>query len=265
MPGSAIAAKFEELRAKNEKALVIFVTAGDPHLSQLPAIVSALQDGGADIIELGVPFSDPIADGPVIAAASQRALEAGTTPKGVLEALKKCDLRVPIILMGYYNPVLRYGLDSIAKASREAGANGTIVCDLTPEEAVPWIQASRAHGLDNIFLGAPTSTDDRIEQVAKASTGFVYAVSRTGVTGAGSTLSHSAEGLVARIRQHTDTPVCVGFGVSTPEHVREVCGFADGAVVGSSVVKLIESSWKGGAGRDELTSFIRSLKEATLS
>lgn len=265
MAGSAIAAKFDELRAKKEKALVVFVTAGDPNLDQLPAIVSAIQDGGADIIELGVPFSDPIADGPVIQAASQRALEAGTTPKGVLEALKQCDLKVPIVLMGYYNPVLRYGLDAIARASRDAGANGTIVCDLTPEEAIPWIEASREHGLDNIFLGAPTSTDERIEQVAKSSTGFVYAVSRTGVTGTGSTLSHSAEGLVRRIRLHTDTPICVGFGVSTPDHVREVCGFADGAVVGSSIVKLIESNWNGGEGRDSLFRFVRSLKEATLS
>jgi tryptophan synthase alpha chain len=265
MAGSAIADKFGELKAKNEKALIIFVTAGDPHLSQLPAIVSAIQDGGADIIELGVPFSDPIADGPVIQAASQRALEAGATPRGVLESLGKCELKVPIVLMGYYNPILRYGLHAFATAAKRAGANGTIVCDLTPEEAGDWIAASREDGLENIFLGAPTSTDERIEQVARASTGFVYAVSRTGVTGTGSTLSHSAEGLVARIRQHTDTPVCVGFGVSTPEHVREVCSFADGAVVGSSVVKLIECCWNGDEGREELTSFIRSLKEATLS
>lgn len=265
MAGSAIAAKFSELKERKEKALVVFATAGDPSISDLPMIVSAIQKGGADIIELGVPFSDPIADGPVIQASSQRALDSGTTPRAVVDMLSSCLLKVPVVLMGYYNPILKYGLERFAKDAHIAGASGTIVCDLTPEEASSWVEASRNRGLDNIFLTAPTSTDERIEQVAKASTGFVYAVSRTGVTGTGSTISHSAEGLVARIRQHTDTPVCVGFGVSTPGHVREVCSFADGAVVGSSVVKLIESSWNGGAGREELASYIRLLKDATLS
>lgn len=265
MPESAIQSVFERLKERREKALVVFLTAGDPHLSQLPDLLSAVQAGGADIIEVGVPFSDPIADGPVIQAASQRALESGTTLRGVLETLSRCDVRVPIVLMGYYNPILRYGLQAFAKAARMAGASGTIVCDLTPEEASDWLKASHENELDCIFLGAPTSTDGRLEQVAKCSTGFVYAVSRTGVTGTGANLWQSAYGLVERIRAHTSIPVCVGFGVSKPDHVREVCSFADGAVVGSSVVQLIQSSWNGGSGRDDLTSFIRELKAATLS
>jgi len=262
---SAIRSTFRALRSRGQKALVVFITAGDPSLSQLPALVSAIEEGGADIIELGVPFSDPIADGPVIQASSQRSLEAGTTVRGVLETLGRCSLRVPVLLMGYYNPMLRYGLHAFALAARAAGASGTIVCDLTPEEAGDWIDASRENGLDTIFLGAPTSTDDRLEQVANNSTGFVYAVSRTGVTGSRDTISQDAQVLVARLRKYTETPVCVGFGVSTPSHVRQVCGFADGAVVGSSVVQLIDSAWKNGKGRDELVSFIRSLKAATLS
>lgn len=265
MPESAISSVFERLKARSEKALIVFITAGDPHLSDLPNLVDAVQEGGADIIELGVPFSDPIADGPIIQASSQRALDAGTTPRGVLETLRRCDLRVPIVLMGYYNPILRYGLSAFAKAAKAAGASGTIVCDLTPEEADDWIKASQETGLDTVFLGAPTSTDERLERVSRCSTGFVYAVSRTGVTGTGSTLSESARGLVERIRAHTSTPVCVGFGVSNPEHVREVCQFADGAVVGSAVVQLIESSWNGGAGRDQLVGYVRKLKQATLS
>ena len=264
MPSVCIGDTFKQLRAKSEKALVVFVTAGDPHLSQLPAIIDALQKGGADIIELGIPFSDPIADGPTIQAASQRALDAGATPRGVLESLHECDSKVPIVLMGYYNPVLRYGLSAFADAAHSAGARATIISDLTPEESEEWCEASRDNQLDTIFLAAPTSTEDRLDKVADQSTGFIYAVSRAGVTGASSSVPDSAIQLVHRLKNRTGTPVCVGFGISKPEHVREVCEVADGAVVGSSIVTLIHNLWSEGRGAEFLIEEVRQLKQATL-
>ena len=261
--GPSLASRFTDLRQKGEKALVTFVTAGDPPLEDLPVIVAALQEGGADVIEVGVPFSDPIADGPTIQAAGQRALDAGTTPRAVLEAVGRCRLQVPVVLMGYYNPVLRFGLRSFAEAARDAGVAGNIVSDLTPEEADPWIAASKACGLATVFLAAPTSTDERLDAVASRSTGFVYAVSRTGVTGASAALSPDAVGLVARLRARTESPVCVGFGISEPDHVRAVCEVADGAVVGSRLVSLLHEEWDGGAGRARVVEWVAALKAAT--
>jgi tryptophan synthase alpha chain len=263
MPAVSLDSKFAELAQKGEKALVTFVTAGDPELGQLPAVVDALQEGGADVIELGVPFSDPIADGPTIQAASQRALDRGVTPTAVLGALSKCDLKVPIVLMGYYNPILRRGLAEFAAASRVAGTSGTIVSDLTPEESDGWVEASRANELSTIFLAAPTSTDARLDAVASRSTGFVYAVSRTGVTGASLSLSPDAVALVQRLRSRTANPICVGFGISTPEHVKAVCEVADGAVVGSRLVTLLADEWQEGKGRARIVDWVASLKAAT--
>lgn len=258
-----IADTFSKLREKNEKALVAYVTAGDPALDQLPAILEALQEGGANLIEIGLPFSDPIADGPTIQASTQRALDRGVTPGAVLEALKNFQPAAPILLMGYYNPLLRIGLPTFAEKAKAAHISGTIISDLTPEESDAWIEASRANNLDNVFLAAPTSTDARLDIVCGRTTGFVYAVSRTGVTGAGSEVPPEVAGLVSRIKNRTDLPVCVGFGISRPEHVRMVCQVADGAIVGSFLVNKLAEEWNGGAGRNEFIQAVRELKNAT--
>lgn len=254
---------FAALRSRNEKALVLFVTAGDPTLQELPAIIDCLAEGGADVVEVGIPFSDPIADGPTIQASSQRALDRGVTPTAVLETLSRTALPVPVVLMGYYNPVLRKGIDSFAREARAAGASGTIISDLTPEEADPWLESSRAAGLDTIFLAAPTSTEARLDAVCARSSGFVYAVSRTGVTGAQASVPADVPELVGRIKSRTDTPVCVGFGISTPDHVRSVAAVADGVVVGSWLVAHLAEHWREGAGRAGLMAAVRALKAAT--
>lgn len=264
MPQS-ISDRFKRLRERNEKALVCFVTAGDPRIEQLPSILHALVEGGADIIEVGIPFSDPIADGPTIQAASQRALDRITTPSQILNVLSKTSIDVPVVLMGYYNTILRVGPSQFARNASAAGVSGTIVSDIIPEEASEWIAASQAAGLDNIFLAAPTSTDDRLSEICGVSTGFVYAVSRTGVTGARRETSGDAKALVEKLRARTDTPVCVGFGISSPEQVREVCEFADGAVVGSWLVDLLASSWNDGVGKKAVTDQLRALKDATFT
>ncbi|MFY9234548.1 MAG: tryptophan synthase subunit alpha [Fimbriimonadaceae bacterium] len=254
--------RFRKLSEIGEKALVLFVTAGDPPLDQLPAILACLEEAGADVIELGIPFSDPIADGPTIQASSQRALDRGVTPSAVIESLSKCSVGVPVVLMGYYNPVLRIGLREFAQQAREAGASGTIISDLTPEESEPWVSASRQAGLDTIFLVAPTSTPERIKMACRDSTGFVYAVSRTGVTGTSDSLPAEVSGLVAGVKACTETPVCVGFGISKPEHVRSVCEVADGAVVGSWLVDSLAREWDDGRGSSKIGQSIRALKAA---
>lgn len=260
---SRLSERFRLLKERGEKALVLFVMAGDPSLDSLPSILGALAEGGADIIEVGIPFSDPIADGPTIQAGGQRALEAGVTPPAVLDALSKVSVHVPVVLMGYYNPILRWGLDRFALAASGAGASGTIVTDLTPEEAGDWVNASHAHKLDTVFLAAPTSTDARLDKVCALSSGFVYAVSRTGVTGANESVSDEVGGLVGRLKARTDLPVCVGFGISTPDHVRRICEVADGAVIGSWLVHRLHRTWDGGKGREELVDALREFKEAT--
>lgn len=263
---SLIQTAFARMKERGEKALIPFVTAGDPDLAQLPAILQTLQEAGADLVEVGIPFSDPIADGPTIQAASQRALDRGVTPPAVLDAIHRAGLEIPIIAMGYLNPMVRRGLGAFACDAREAGVSGVIVCDLTPDpESEPWNSAAQAAGLDTIYLAAPTSTEDRLKRVAQASTGFIYAVSRTGVTGAGTQAPHEVKGLVEKLRSCSDKPVCVGFGVSKPEHVKMVCGVADGAVVGSSLVDLLHLAWDSGKGRSLILEKIRALKEATLA
>jgi tryptophan synthase alpha chain len=252
--------RFQELKNQGRKALIPFVTAGDPSLDDLPGILEALEEGGADVIEVGIPFSDPIADGPTIQASSQRALDRGVTPSQVLAKLSECRVSIPIVLMGYYNPVLVKGLAGFAQAAAQAGASGVIISDLIPEDAQPWREAAAAAGLETIFLAAPTSTDERLAQVAEAASGFVYAVSRTGVTGAGSEAPPEVKDLVARIRPHTSLPICVGFGISQPEHVQMVWSAADGAVVGSHLVAMIERTWQGGAGRQALVDELKRLR-----
>jgi len=265
---AGLAETFTKLRSNGEKALVLFVTAGDPSLAELPAILECLSEAGADVIEVGIPFSDPIADGPVIQASSQRALDRGVTPSAILESLSKSKVASPIVAMGYVNNALRRGLSRYAGELVESGVSGTIMCDLTVDESDDWIAASRAADLDTIFLVAPTSTEERIRLAAEASRGFVYAVSRTGVTGADSPhvrTALSAGDLVGHLRAATSTPVCVGFGLSRPDQVRNVCQFADGAIIGSWLVQEIAEKWDSGRGARALAAEIRDLKAATRS
>jgi tryptophan synthase alpha chain len=249
------------LREKKEAALVLFITAGDQPLEDLPELLCLLQDAGADVIEVGVPFSDPFGEGPTIQQSSQRALERGVTPTTILRTIKDSGVSVPLVTMGYYNPVLRLGLENYARLSSESGSSGTIVSDLVPDESDPWCAACAANSIDTIFLVAPTSSETRIRQVAERSTGFVYVVSRTGVTGAENQVPEDVGALVQKVRSLTDKPVCVGFGVSNPEHVRRVCRFADGAVVGSALVKLLHESWP--QDKPRIQTFVSELKSAT--
>ncbi|MCG9894141.1 MAG: tryptophan synthase subunit alpha [Fimbriimonadaceae bacterium] len=260
---SRIPSVFARLQSEERKALVPYVTGGDPSLGALTDILKTLQDAGADIIEVGIPFSDPIADGPTIQASSQRALDRGVRPPDVIEKVAEAGLEIPVVLMGYMNPILAMGLDRFAASAVAAGVDGVIVCDLTPdEESEPWNRAAQAAGLDRIYLAAPTSTDDRIEAVCRAGTGFVYAVSRTGVTGSENQVPPQVGELVSRIRSRTETPICVGFGISSPQHVSMVCQAADGAVVGSFLVDLLARTWDSPEGPATLRQTVSALKEA---
>lgn len=256
-----LAARFRELHLRGEKGLVIYLTAGDPSLDATGDLLSAMELGGADVIELGIPFSDPLADGPVIQRASERALGGGTTLRKVLGRLPRWreNLRAPIVLFTYFNPVLQYGLEAFARDAGSAGADGALIVDLTPEEAADYTTVMRSNNLDTVFLASPTSSDDRMARVAAASSGFLYLVSRTGVTGERQQLSAAVRPLVERARRFTNLPLAVGFGVSTPEQVREVQTLADAAVVGSAVVHAIEDRFpKDGAGA--VRDFVRWLK-----
>jgi tryptophan synthase alpha chain len=237
------------------KALIAYLTAGDPSPARTPDLVAALERGGADLIELGVPFSDPIADGPVIQRGAERALKAGTNLAAVLQIARtiRQSSQIPLLLFTYLNPVMRYGVEKLACDAKAAGIDGCLLTDLSVEEAAPYVDAMRAAALDTVFLAAPTSTAERLKLVAKYSTGFVYLVSRTGVTGERDSLSESVEPLVASMRAITPLPLAVGFGISTPEQAREVARVADGVVVGSAFVRLI------GEGGD-LESFARALR-----
>jgi tryptophan synthase alpha chain len=236
--------RFSALAARNEPALITYITAGDPTPSATAELVAALERGGADVIELGVPFSDPIADGPVIMRASERALAAGTTVERVLEiaAEIRAKSEIPIVLFTYLNPVMRYGFAKLAKRAREVGIDGFLLTDLSVEEAGSFVSAMSAEGLDTVFLVAPTSTDRRLDLVAKYCSGFVYVVSRTGVTGEQETVSAGVKPLVERLRQFTKLPLGVGFGIAKPEQAMEVGAVAEGVVVGSAFVRAIEST-----------------------
>ncbi len=258
---SRIEARFRELRERKAKGLVVYLTAGDPTLEATGELLGAVDRAGADVLELGVPFSDPLADGPVIQRASERALRAGATLRKILEMLPRWReaVRAPLILFTYYNPVLQFGLEHFARALGRAGADGALVVDLTPEEAAPYAAAMRAHNLDTVFLASPTSTEARLARVAKHTTGFLYLVSRTGVTGERDEISTSVRPLVERARRHTELPLAVGFGLSKPDQVREVQSLADAAVVGSAVVRAIEEQYPSG-GAAAIEQFVRWLK-----
>ena len=260
--------RFAALRARGEKALICFVTAGDPDAARTVAVVRALAEAGVDAVEIGLPFSDPLADGPSIQASSQRALEGGMTTAKALDIVAEIRAScpsLPLILMTYFNPIRYYGLERYARDAKAKGADAHIVTDLTPEEAGDWKHFSTANGLDTVFLLAPTSTPIRIEVVSKLSTGFVYCVSRTGVTGARQDIPVELTEVVARIKAQTSAPVCVGFGVSSPEHVRHICAFADGAVVGSALVNLVHQHRDDIDLAERVCEFASTLKAATRS
>jgi len=263
---SRIDDRFARLRDSGGKALICFVTAGDPNLETTRQVVLGLEKAGADIVELGVPFSDPIADGPSIQASSMRALESGTNVPKVLDLVRaiRRESEIPLVLMTYYNLVMHYGIARFAEDASAAGVDGVILSDLTPEDAGEWKSAADVAGINTIFLLAPTSTADRIRRVAELASGFVYCVSRTGVTGARSEMAQGISELVGRIRAGTDMPIAVGFGISAPEHVREVCEYADGAVVGSVLVNLIAEKAGSRSLLDELNHLVSALKAATM-
>jgi tryptophan synthase alpha chain len=256
---SRIGERFVARRAERRPAFVAFLTAGDPSLERTVELAAELDLAGADVLELGVPFSDPIADGPVIQRASERALARGVTLERVLEVVRRVRRRsqIPLVLFSYANPLFRYGLDRPTTDARDAGVDGVLVTDLPPEEAAGWLDRARAAGLDTVFLAAPTSPDERLRRVAEASRGFVYAVSRTGVTGEREALSEDASPLVARLRRLTGEPVALGFGIATPEQVKAAARVADGVVVGSALVRYLEEHPQG-----DLGAQVRWLKSA---
>lgn len=258
-----IDSKFRDLKKAGRKAFIPYITAGDPDLKTTESLIFELEASGADIIELGVPFSDPMADGPVIQRASERALRNGVSVQDCLEVVtrtrKKSD--VPIVLFSYLNPLLSIGLDKLGRELSRVGIDGVLATDLVPEEAAEFIPRMRESSIDTIFLIAPTSTGERMKLISGASTGFVYAVSRTGVTGVRQSLSDATADLVRRIRQCTELPIAVGFGVSTPEHVAEVWKHADAAVVGSRIVSEIANNLTN----DGLTKRVGSLTRSLVS
>jgi tryptophan synthase alpha chain len=240
---SSISQAFARLREEGRGGLIPFITAGDPDLETTGALMIELAQAGASIIELGVPFSDPMADGPVIQRASERALRRGFGIREILDVAAGARHRikdVPIVLFSYFNPILQYGLERMSVEAAEAGIAGVLVTDLAPEEAEEFSELLRARDLDMIFLVAPTSTDVRLRLVAKRASGFIYAVSRAGVTGARADVSSQAEKLVGRVRKFSDLPIAVGFGISSAQQVAETWGYADAAVVGSAIVAEIE-------------------------
>lgn len=249
---------FKSLKAQNKKAFIPYIMAGDPSLDKTKETVLMLEQSGADIVELGVPFSDPLADGPTIQRAAERALSAGVTLQKVLKFVSNLrqQTKIPVVLMTYYNPIFKYGEERFAKDAATSGVDGVIVPDLPPEEAKTFMNFSRGAGLATIFLLAPTSTPDRIKKVARASTGFIYYVSITGITGSKITLDASIREALNNIREITAKPVAVGFGVSTPEEAATVSGFADGVIIGSALVRSLNEA------PENTESYIKKLREA---
>ncbi len=252
---------FTACRSEGRAAFIAYITGGDPTPAHTTSLVTALENGGADLIELGIPFSDPIADGPVIQRASDRALRAGTTLARMLDTVRQIrrESHIPILLFSYLNPLLRYGFDRLARDAAAAGADGVLLTDLSIEEADEPVERLRAYGLDTVFLAAPTSTERRLRLVAEHSSGFIYLVSRTGVTGEQASLSEAAAPLARRMRELTDLPLAVGFGISTPQQVAEAARIADGVVVGSALVKFIETHATAPDLAAKLESFTRQL------
>ena len=260
---NVLASLFASLRAHGTRGLVTYVTAGDPTLALSQDVVCALDRAGADVIEIGVPFSDPVADGPAIQLASDRALRAGGTLSSTLDLVAAVRMRVraPLVLFTYVNPVLRMGIDRFIDRAADAGVNGVLLLDLPIEESSLMHAALESRGLDQIFLVSPTTTDARLATAARLGRGFLYAISRLGVTGTRDTVAASAEPLVTRIRQASALPVALGFGISRPEHVASVSACADAAVVGSAIVQVIaEAAAAGRAPAADVELFVKWLK-----
>jgi tryptophan synthase alpha chain len=259
-----ISRRFTELQARGELGIVAYITAGDPSLEATYTFVLALAEAGADVVELGVPFSDPIADGPTIQRASERALKSGTSLAAVLDLIRRVRTRseVPIVIFSYYNPILQMGLEKFADAAAAAGADGVLATDLTPEEAGEYRAILRARGLDTIFLAAPTSTGERLPKIAASSSGFLYVISRAGVTGAKDALPEDLPALLRRVRKITSLPIAVGFGISLPGHVSILGGLADAAVIGSALVEEIERAATPEIAAAALAGRVRAFKEA---
>ncbi len=264
---SRIESTFKNGATRGEKALIAYVMAGDPTLSQTAQIVMEIEKAGADLIELGVPFSDPVADGPTIQKASERALKQGVTLRGVLDlvALLRRQTKIPLILMTYSNPVYAFGLGAFFKEAKGAGVDGLIVPDLPHEEAKEFLSLAKRHLIDLIFLVAPTTPSDRAERIVKDSGGFVYYVSLTGITGAALTEKESIRTRIQKLKSITDRPVAVGFGICTPEEAKEMSRAADGVIVGSALVKIIETAPNDPAYLSRLSGLVSSLKAAIRS
>lgn len=261
---SRLEARFAELRRRGETALIAYVTVGDPSLKFTERLVLRLAQAGADMIELGVPFSDPVADGPVIQRAAERALKKGTSLTDTLRLARRLCRRtdVPLVLFSYYNPILRMGLDTFARRAAAAGLDGVLVTDLSPEESAEFVQRMRGCGIDTVFLVAPTSSDDRIARIVRLSRGFVYVVARRGVTGARSKLPLEVPKLLRRIRRVTRLPLAVGFGIRAASQVAKLKPHADGVVVGSALVECCVKFGHNKAALDRAAALIRRLKRA---
>lgn len=249
--------KFKKLRKIGRKALIPYIMAGDPDLEATKKYIHDLESSGADIIELGVPFSDPLADGPTIQRAAERSLKKGTTLRKVLGLVKEIrkTSEIPLILMTYYNPIFKMGVESFIKKAVKAGVDGVIIPDLIPDEADEFMKLSRQHNLDTIFLLAPTSTDERIQKVTKASTGFIYYVSITGITGAKLSMGNLMKDTLKTVCMSTTKPVAVGFGVSNAKEATSISKLADGVIIGSAIVKLI-------AKKKSIKSFVKEIRKA---
>ena len=259
-----IDALFKGLKKKRKKAFIVYITAGDPNLGTTEKLITGLEKSGVDLVEIGIPFSDPLADGPTIQKASQRALAKGANLKNILKmarSLRK-KVKLPLVFMTYYNLVAHYGLSSFVRDSVKAGVDGLIVPDLPPEEASALISAAQKHNFATIFLAAPTSTKDRLKNIAAKSKGFIYYVSLTGVTGARKKLPQDIVKNVKSLKRITKKPVCIGFGISNPEQARKLARLADGVIVGSAVIKIIEKNIGKKDLHKKVSAFVKSLARA---
>jgi tryptophan synthase alpha chain len=259
---SRIGAAFDRIRAEGRPGLVTYVAAGDPDMRTSAEILCALDRAGADVLEVGIPFTEPLADGPVIQRAIERALAAGATATGVLDLVKsvRSAIKAPIVLFTYANPVLRMGVEAFGDRARDAGVDGVLVLDLPIEEAGPFRDAMAVRGIDMIFLLSPTTTDARMKQAAALGRGFLYGISRLGVTGTREKVADGAPALAARMRAATSLPIALGFGISSPEHVQQIGQWADAAVVGSGLVKVIAEAGKGPDLIERVESYVRWLR-----
>jgi tryptophan synthase alpha chain len=259
---SRISEAFERIRAAKRTGLVTYVTAGDPDMGRSADILYALDRAGADVLEVGIPFSEPLADGPVIQRATERALAAGATASSVLDLVARVRpaVKAPIVLFTYANPVLRMGVDVFGDRARDAGVDGVLVLDLPIEEAGGFRDAMAARDIDTIFLLSPTTTDARVKDAARLGRGFLYGISRLGVTGARDAVADGAQALAIRMRAATSLPIALGFGISSPDHVRQIGAFADAAVVGSGLVGVIAEAGKSPELIERVESYVRWLR-----